>query len=121
MNNKNEDKLQHTDDGTNHGDGDLDAYMVFSEDGLLTSFDAQGNVIREGVFKVEGYDPAGEWKVGDLKTNDILWPYEINSGGNIPGTYEIVYLTNDKMTLVYPDGGSQGAWGEASFWHFKKK
>ena len=111
-------QLQHTEDGTNHGDGDLDAYMVFSEDGLLTSFDAQGNVIREGVFKVEGYDPAGEWKVGDLKTNSILWPYEINSGGNIPGTYEIVYLTADKMTLVYPDGGNQGAWGEATFWHF---
>lgn len=111
-------QLQHTEDGTNHGDGDLDAYMVISEDGLVTSYDAKGNKIREGVFKVENYDPAGEWKVGDLKTNAILWPYEINSGGNIPGTYEIVYLTSDKMTLVYPDGGSQGGWGEASFWHF---
>jgi len=25
------------------------------------------------------------------------------------------------MCLVYPDKGSQGAWGEASFWHFKAK
>ena len=57
-------------------------------------------------------------KIGDLVTNAILWPYEINSGGNIPGTYEIAYLTSDKLTLVYPDGGSQGAWGEATFWHF---
>ena len=111
-------QLKHTEDGTNHGDGDLNAYMVISEDGLVTSYDANGNKIREGVFKVENYDPAGEWKVGDLKTNAILWPYEINSGGNIPGTYEIVYLTADKMTLVYPDGGAQGGWGEASFWHF---
>lgn len=61
------------------------------------------------------------WKVADLKTKAILWPYEINSGGNIPGTYEVVYPTGDKMTLVYPDGGSQGGWGEASFWHFKAK
>ena len=111
-------QLQHTEDGTNHGDGDLNAYMVFNEDGTVTCYDAEKNVIRADAFKVEGWDPAGEWKVGDLVTKAILWPYEINSGGNIPGKYEIVYLTSDKMTLVYPDGGSQGGWGEASFWHF---
>ena len=111
-------QLQHTEDGINHGDGDLNAYMVFNEDGTVTCYDAEKNVIRADAFKVEGWDPAGEWKVGDLVTKAILWPYEINSGGNIPGKYEIVYLTSDKMTLVYPDGGSQGGWGEASFWHF---
>ena len=111
-------QLQHTEDNTNHGDGDLAAYMVFTEDGLLKAYDATGSVIREDSYAVEGWDPAGEWKVGDLVTKAILWPYEINSGGNIPGKYEIVYLTSDKMTLVYPDGGSQGGWGEASFWHF---
>ena len=42
-------------------------------------------------------------------------------GGNMPTWFDVVYLTNDKMTLVYPDGGSQGAWAEASFWHFKAK
>ena len=51
----------------------------------------------------------------------ILWPYEINSGGNMPTWFDVVYLTSDKMCLVYPDKGSQGAWGEASFWHFKAK
>ena len=111
-------QLQHTEDNTNHGDGNLNAYMVFNEDGTVTCYDAEKNVIRADAFKVEGWDPAGEWKVGDLVTKAILWPYEINSGGNIPGKYEIVYLTSDKMTLVYPDGGSQGGWGEASFWHF---
>ena len=111
-------QLQHTEDGTNHGDGDLDAYMEFTEDGLINAYDAKGTVIRSGTYEVKDYNPAGEMKVGDLVTNSILWPYEINSGGNIPGTYEIAYLTSDKMTLVYPDGGSQGAWGEASFWHF---
>ena len=111
-------QLQHTEDGTNHGDGDLDAYMVFTEDGLISSYDAGGNVIRSGSYEVKDYNPSGEMKIGDLVTNAILWPYEINSGGNIPGKYEIVYLNSSKMTLVYPDGGSQGAWGEATFWHF---
>lgn len=113
-------QLNHTHNNTNNGDGDLNAYMVFNEDGSLVSYTAGGDVIRKGTFKVDGYnnsDPAA-WKVGDLVTDAILWPYEINSGGNIPGTYEICYLTPDKMTLVYPDGGSQGAWGEATFWHF---
>ncbi len=111
-------QLAHTEDGTNHGDGDLDAYMVFTEDGLINAYDAAGSVIRSGSYEVQGYNPNGELKVGDLVTNAILWPYEINSGGNIPGKYEIAYLTSCQMTLVYPDGGSQGAWGEATFWHF---
>ena len=114
-------QLNHTEDGTNHGDGDLNAYMVFTEDGLITSYDASGNVIRSSTYEVKGYNPNGEWKVGDLVTDAILWPYEINSNGNIPGTYEICYLTSDKMTLVYPDGGDYGSlgnWGEATFWHF---
>ena len=116
-------QLQHTHNGINNGDGDLNAYMVISEDGLITTYDASGNKIREGIFKVENYDPSdpSAWKVGDLVTDAILWPYEINSGGNIPGRYEIVYLTPDKMTLVYPDGGAfdgLGSWGEATFWHF---
>ena len=58
-------------------------------------------------FFKENYDPNGEWRKGLLKTKAILWPYEINSGGNIPGEYEIVYLTPDKMTLVYPDGNAK--------------
>lgn len=115
-------QLKHTEDGTNHGDGDLNAYMEFKDDGTVTCYDAEGNVVRADAFKVENWNPAGEWKVGDLVTKAILWPYQINwkDNGNepIPGTYEIVYLTSSQMTLVYPDGGSQGAWGEASFWHF---
>ena len=115
-------QLQHTEDGAYHGDGDVEkSYMVFTEDGILTSYDAGGGVIRTDAYAVEGYNPNGEWKVGDLVTKGILWPYEINSGGNIPGRYEILYLTADKMTLCYPDGGDfagLGGWGEATFWNF---
>ena len=114
-------QLQHSTDGVNQGDGDLNAYMVFTEDGILNAYDATGKVIRTDGYTIENYNPSGEWKVGDLVTKAILWPYEINSGANIPGRYEICYLTSDKMTLVYPDGGdfgSLGGWGEATFWHF---
>ena len=122
-------QLGHSADGVNHGDGDLNAYMVFSEDGLIQCFDASGSVIREGTFAVNNHDPSdpAAWKVGDLVTSEgaILWPYQINWKDNgfepYPTTFEIVYLTADKMTLVYPDGGDFGGlgnWGEATFWHF---
>jgi len=116
-------QLQHTEDGAYHGDGDVEnSYMEITDEGICTSYDANGDVIRTGSYKVEGYDADAEWRKGLLKTTAILWPYEINSGGNIPGEYEIVYLTADKMTLVYPKGGDYstlGAWGEATYWHFK--
>ena len=77
-------QLQHTEDGAYHGDGNVEASrMVFTEDGILTAYDADGNVIRSDSYAVEGYDPNGEWKVGDLVTKAILWPYEINSGGKV--------------------------------------
>ena len=115
-------QLQHTHDGAYHGDGDVaNSYMVFTDEGILTSYDANGDIIRTGNYTISDYNPSGEWRKGMLNTDAILWPYEINSNGNIPGTYEIVYLTPDKMTLVYPDGGDFGGlgnWGEATFWHF---
>lgn len=116
-------QLQHTNTGANAGDGDLDAYMTIGTDGKITSYSASGSVVRSDIYEFKAVE-GNPWKVADLKTNAILWPFEINSGGNIPGTYEVVYLTNDKMTLVYPDGGDfggLGSWGEATFWHFKAK
>ena len=116
-------QLQHSTDGVNQGDGDLGAWMTFGNDGFLNAFDASGKNIRTSTYEVELIE-GDDWKIGNLKTNAILWPYEINSGANIPGIYEIVYLTGNKMTLVYPDGGdfgSLGGWGEATFWHFKAK
>lgn len=120
-------QLNHTDTGDNAGDGDLDAYMVFGADNVVTSFNAAGNQIRQSDYRfvpVKGSD----WKVADLQITGsdggILWPFEINSGGNKPSTYEVVYMKDNKMVLVYPDGGdfaSNGNWGEASFWRFMKK
>jgi len=95
--------------------------MEFSDEGLVNCYNEDGNLYQSGTFSVTDYDPNGEWRKGLLVTKSILWPYEINSNGNIPGEYEIVYLTADKMTLVYPDGGAYdglGSWGEATYWHF---
>ena len=124
-------QLQHSEGGVYHGDGDLGAYMVISESGLIQSFDKDGNLIREGAYKVENYDPSDPtaWKVGDLQTDAILWPWVINTGAKKPsecgwgtGMYEICYLTADKMTLVYPGSEAAekglGSWKEATYWHF---
>ncbi len=114
-------QLQHSHDGAYHGEG-LNAWMEFTDEGIVTCYNENGEAYQSGSYSVSNYNPAGEWKVGDLVTTSILWPYQINWKQNgfdpVPGTYEIVYLTPDKMTLVYPDGGNQGAWGEATFWHF---
>ena len=111
----------------NNGDGDLDAYMTFGTDGILTSYKADGSVINSGTYE---FKPVKDnaWKKYDLYTTSILWPYQINWKDNgvdpIPGEYEVVYVTSEKMTLVYPDKGDYGSlgnWGEATFWHFKAK
>ena len=97
--------------------------MIVSSDGMtINACSPSGEIVRAGEFTITDYNPDGEWRKGFLNTNAILWPYEINSGGNIPGKYEIVYLTADKLCLVYPGGGNfdgLGGWGEASVWHFK--
>ena len=113
-------QLQHSHDGAYHGEG-LNAWMEFNDEGIVTCYNEDGMAYQSGSYTVEDFDQSAEWRKGLLKTKAILWPYEINSGGNIPGEYEIVYLTADKMTLVYPDGGAYdglGNWGEATFWHF---
>ena len=99
--------------------------MTLTPDGVITRHAADGSVINSGSFEIDE-SVKNDWKAANLNTTagTILWPYEINSGGNMPTTFEMVYITGDKMTLVYPDGGdfgSLGNWGEASFWHFKAK
>ena len=115
-------QLDHTHDKAYHGDGDVDnSYMVFNDEGVATTYDKDGNIIRQAPYSITDLNLDGEWRKGFLKTTAILWPYEINSGGNVPGIYEIVYMTPDKLCLVYPDGGAfdgLGGWGEATYWHF---
>ncbi|MBQ7422136.1 MAG: hypothetical protein IJV27_08355 [Prevotella sp.] len=119
-------QLKHSDTGIATGEESMDATMVIDDEGVIKCYDADGKLIRQGTYEVKNYnasDPTA-WKVGDLMTSPgaILWPFEINSNGNKPTQFDIVYLTSDKLVLVYPDGGAfdgLGGWGEASFWHFK--
>ena len=99
----------------NHGDGDLDAYMTFDAEGMVTSYGADGSVVRSGTYEftpVKG----NEWKVAELKTDAILWPWIINSKGTLPSQASW-------GSGVYDNGNvnSLGGWGEATFWHFKAK
>ena len=82
-------------------------------------------MIKKGTYSFDVVE-GNAWKVAELNTTEgtILWPFEINSGGKMPTKFEVVYLTNSKMCLVYPDGGDFGGlgnWAEATYWHFKAK
>ena len=116
-----EGQLQHCSDGL-IGDHDMNATMVMTEDGDIICYDKDGKQIRKGKFNVTGWNPsATNGKIGVLNTDagSILWPYEINSGGNKPTWFEIAYLSPSRLTLIYPDGGAWGAdWQEATFWQF---
>lgn len=114
-------QLNHTNDGLAHGDESMDATMVFTEDGMIYCYDASGKQIRSGKFEIRNYDPTRTSYCGILHTDagSILFPYEINSGGNMPTDFEIAYLSPGRMVLVYPDGGAwSGEWQEATYWQF---
>jgi len=121
-------QLQHSVAGAMTGEESMDAYMTFTDGGEVMKYDAEGKLLNTTTFKLEEQsdDSRKAWAPYILKTgeNSILWPYEINAGGKYVTEYEVVYISNDAMTLVYPDGGdfsSLGNWGEASFWQFKAK
>lgn len=118
----------HTQDGKLHGDESPNATMEFSQNGLVKCYNANGEEIRRGSFEITNYDASNPnaWRVGYLQTTPgaILLPYEMNSGGNMPTKFDLVYLSDNKFCLVYPNGGQfdqLGSWGEATFWHFKAK
>ena len=93
--------------------------MIWKEDGSITCYNTSGDKIRTGNFEMKEYDANGEWKKGDLKTSAgaILWPYQINTGGAQPETFDVCYLSESKMCLVV-GSGDLGGWGEATYWHF---
>lgn len=116
-----EGQLDHT-GGTAYGDEVPGAYMVFTEDGEVTTYDPTGKVIRGGKFEVKNYDPsrASGWEIGKLVTSEpaLLFPWSINEGGKGVTEYDIMYLTAQQMSLVYTKGNGAGSWGEISFWRF---
>ena len=127
------DQLNHSDTGAATGEEDPNAYMTFDwETGTVTSYNAAGNQIRSGKFEIANWgmgertqdalDGTTDWAMGTLKTDagSILFPFQINGGGNKPTEFEILQLDSDHLKLVYAAPGT-GSWGEATWWAFKKK
>lgn len=118
-------QLSHAVGGVATGAEDPGAYMIFESTGLVTSYKADGSKISSATWEVQNYNAnrdVNNWSMGTLHTgeNSILWPFEINAGGKYVTDFQIIGLTSDKMVLAYPDGGSLAAWGECSWWRFKK-
>ncbi|MBQ8855991.1 MAG: hypothetical protein IJ023_07600 [Bacteroidales bacterium] len=115
------DQLAHS-GGTAYGDEANGAYMVFSEDGVVTSYKPTGEVIRSGKFEVKNYDPsrASGWELGKLTTSEpaLLFPWKVNGGGTPVTEYDIMYFTPQAMTLVHTAGQAAGGWGEITHWSF---
>ena len=120
------DQLGHSVSGAATGEEDNDATMVFTEDGLVKCFDANGKEIRSGSYEVK--DWTGEldgFKYGTLHTSQgaTLFPFEINAkdngGQRYVTDYWIYALSTDEMILVYPDNGAFSGWSEGTYWNFK--
>jgi len=132
-------QLQHS-GGAEHGDESADAYMIFTEDGVVTSYRPDGTVIRSSAYKINDYteelhgydydahgaDNAGlavhkdNWTHGVLTTDEagILFPYLINEGGEAATKFQISKLTTDKMILTAACHRWQDWGGETTYWRF---
>ena len=97
--------------------------MVFTEDGIVKCYDANGSEIRNGTYEIQGWtgDNHDGFKYGVLHTSEgaTLFPFEINAGGRYVTDYWIYSLTSDQMILVYPDNGAFSGWSEGTYWNFK--
>ena len=119
-------QLAHTATGKLMGDESMDAYFILKPNGSISRHKADGTIINSGTYEIEKIVD-NEWKVANLHTTagTILWPYEINTGGYMPTTFEVLYLTKERMTLVVSErngnAGELGSWGEGTFWEFKAK
>ena len=117
----------HTDgDDSKAGEGDPNAYMVFTEDGDVTTYDKTGKALRSGKYTVTNYDGTrhdvggNPWDLGTLTTSEpaIMFPYMINGGGTTVTEFEILGMNDDQLVLVYPGSAVAGSWSEATFWRF---
>lgn len=123
-------QLQHSNTGQATGEEDPNAYMEFYDDGNIITYDGGGNQIRKGKYSVTNYNgqrdkasidgSQANWSYGTLTTTEgaILFPFQINGGGNMPTNFEIMQLDANHLKLIYAAPGA-AAWGEATWWAFK--
>ena len=121
------DQLDHSVTGEATGEENNGATMVFTEDGLVKCYDANGTEIRSGSYEIKGWTGENHdgFKYGILHTSEgaTLFPYEINAkdhgGKRYVTDYWIFTLTSDNLVLVYPDNGAFSGWSEGTYWNFK--
>ncbi len=135
-NDNNKTQMEHSDQETPLGEG-IGAYMTFDlKKGLITSYNNKGAQIRQGKFEILNWtgkrsNPSVKLDDGTTQANfsygilhtdpgSILWPFKINGGGTKPTDFEIMQLDANHLKLIYAEEGT-GAWGEATWWAFKKK
>lgn len=123
-------QLKHSNTGQATGEEDPNAYMEFYDDGTIITYDGGGNQIRKGKYSVANYNgqrdkasidgSQANWSYGTLTTTEgaILFPFQINGGGNMPTNFEIMQLDANHLKLIYAAPGA-AAWGEATWWAFK--
>ena len=119
-----EGQISHSPTGAVTPDMNQDAYMVFTADGKITSYGADGSQINTASYEVTDWDGtrASGWQLGYLETSgpSVLFPYGINTGGAVVNKFSIMYADADYLTLV-DDKADVGGWGEITFWKFKAK
>ena len=114
-------QIQHT-GGTAYGYGSPDAYMIFNEDGEGISYKADGSQIAKGSYTLNDYDPSGEnYLYGTLKTEGapILMPFAINTQGTRVNEFEVIYIDENMMSLIYKGSNGEWSWAESTWWRFK--
>lgn len=108
--------------GVAYGDESPDAYMIFTDEGVVTTYTPSGAKVRSGMYEVNDYNPSRPdgWELGKLMTSEpaLLFPWSMNEGGLGVTEYDIMDLTPEQMTLVYTKGNGSGSWGEITFWRF---
>lgn len=68
-------QLNHSVTGKATGEEDNAAYMIFTEDGLVNTYTADGTKIRGGSYEIQNYDPSNTWQVGTLHLSLSLLHY----------------------------------------------
>ncbi len=113
-------QLNHAVGGALTGEESADAKMVVAG-GSITKYAGDGSVLAKGAFTIKDVE-GNDYKVADLTTtnNTVLWPYQINGGGKYVNNFEVTYLDENYMQLIYAPAGT-GAWSECTWWELKKK
>lgn len=119
-------QTQHAGDRWNDIKGECysSSYMEFNEDGSLIAYSNDGVKVNEGSFVITDYNKneitnEEQFSRGTLQTSAgaILWPFAINTGGGQPEAFEIGWLDEARMVLIYAADGT-GGWGECTWWSF---